>query len=115
MSELWYEAEKEAKKLSFFETLDSHERRKLIESKLKKKASELSEKLVDAFNTMGVEKIVAEGILEGIQKSHRHLQGEFWTGMLNVMEHYGKTKWFDPRNEFAVKMCQRMAKAGNEF
>ena len=115
MSSIWYEAEQEAKAISGVEEIDSHERRNIIEGILKKKVTELTERLVDGFNTMGSEDVVREGMFDGIQRSHRYLQGEFWKGMLKVIKNYGENKHFDARNEFAVKMCKRMGEAGEKW
>jgi len=108
-SNSWYEAEKEAKEHSCFEKLEPKEQKEMIEKIFKEKIFNLSRELVDCFNTMGNEKLVLNSMLDGIQRSHRHLQQVFWNSMVNVMEQYSKTDQFDGRNSFAVEMCKRMS------
>lgn len=81
------------------------------EEKTKKEVSELMSTLVDAFNTSNSD-IIEAGILEGINKNHRFIQSEFWSGMVKVMKQYSeqdKTMFFDGRNEHCRDMCKRMA------
>jgi hypothetical protein len=59
---------------------------------------------------MGNTDLAVEGLFEGIQKTHRYIQGEFWTVIAKIIDKYGKTEFFDARNEFAVQMCQRISK-----
>jgi len=73
----------------------------------------LMKQLVDAFNTSADETTEA-GMLQGINKSHRYLQAEFWTGMINVMRKYSEqdeNMFFDGRNIHCRKMLKRMVEA----
>jgi len=114
---LYRKAEKEAKKVAEICKIDNGwEIRKITCEHLKELMVEEAKTIVDSLNIMGgdVQEAVLEGMLEGINKSHRSLQGEFWGVMLKLIKKYGESKYFDPRNEWAVKMCRRMAIAGED-
>lgn len=73
----------------------------------------LTRELVDAFNSSYLRE-AEQAILEGINRSHRTLQAEFWAGMKNVMVKYSqqdKSVFFDGRNEHCRDMTRRMSKA----
>lgn len=99
-----------------FNITDGSTIRQMINEELKKKMKEKGRELVDTLNIMGgdVQEAAKEGLLEGIMSSHPYLQGEFWSVMLKIIDGYGKNKFVDARNEFAVEMCQRMAVAGDD-
>jgi len=119
MSEnLYYKAKEKAEETArICEITDSGEIRKIITEELTKLTQEMSETLVDTLNCSGggVHEAVLEGFLAGVNRSHRYLQGEFWSTMLKVIKKYGESEYFDARNEFAVKMCKRMAEAGENY
>ena len=96
---------------------DGFEIRKMTCEYVKKAMVKEGQEIVDTLNIMGGDfhTAVLEGMLEGIQTSHRHLQGEFWLVMLKLIKKYGETDRYDGRNQFAVKMCQRMAEAGEKY
>ena len=70
--------------------------------------------LVELTNsTANDAEIIAEGIYQGIAKSHRYLQGEFWIVMEKVIRKYQDAP-SDPRNQFAKDMCRAMIKGNDE-
>ena len=76
--------------------------------------SNLMRKLVDAFNASGSSDVVIEGMLDGINRSHRHLQYEFWNNFIVLMDKYSsqdEDRFFDGRNLVCRQMTQRMALA----
>jgi phosphoenolpyruvate-protein kinase (PTS system EI component) len=79
--------------------------------------SETAAQLVDDFNASGSKDDVIEGIIQGITKSHRHLQGEFWMAMAEVCKKYSELddRYFDPRNAFAKDMTKRMSEGAMNF
>lgn len=91
--------------------LEGNDRRELIDKMVKEKVQETTEFLVDAFNSMGNEELVRKAMLEGITRSHRCIQQEFWTGMFKNIEEYGNSEEFDSRNIWAIRYCKQMADA----
>jgi hypothetical protein len=111
------EATLKAKELAeICDITDSGEINKLKCEKLKELMKVEGRELVDSLNVVGhdIEKAVLDGLLEGINTSHRYLQGEFWGLMLKLIKAYGDSKFHDARNKWAVDMCRRMAKAGED-
>lgn len=116
-SKFYYEAEKVAKETAAeCEITDSLKVREMTCENLKSLMVQEGQELTEALNVMGsdIQEAVVSGFLEGIQSSHRYLQGEFWTVMLKIIKAYGDTDRFDARNEWAVQMCKRMAIAGGD-
>ena len=93
---------------------DSDQLPRSIKGKLDELLVSAVETIMDELNG-GNPQDVARVMLGQITKSHRFLQGEFWSSMLKVIKQYGELEHFDPRNEFAVKMCKRMAEAGEYY
>jgi hypothetical protein len=117
MNSLYWEIDKEVREVAKnCDITDVCEINKMICTRLKEKMVEEGRKIVDSLNIMDsdVKNAVMEGLLNGIFSTHRTLQGDFWDGMLKLIKKYGETKYFDARNEWAVKMCQRMAMAGED-
>ena len=117
MSTLYHSAKAEVEKITeACEITDRIEIDKMIMERIKTKMVEVGEMLTDSLNIMDedVHKTVVEGLLQGINRSHRYLQGEFWQNMLKVINEYGNNKHFDGRNHYAVEMCKRMAIAGED-
>lgn len=118
MENLYREAEAIAK--NHAEALgitDSWEIRKLICEELKKEMVKVGQALTDSLNIMGgdIEEAVQDGLLEGLQRSHRELQSNFWKSMLIIIKKYGDTEYFDGRNGWAVEMCKRMGIAAERY
>jgi len=71
-------------------------------------AADTMAKLIDLTNTMGSEEHVVAGIVEGIIRSHRHLQ---YKGILAIFQALGEFgalpegQFTDGRNAFAHKLC----------
>ena len=95
-----------------YPALEGDDRRELIDKMMKEKIQETTEFLVDAFNTMGYEEDVRKAMLAGINRSHRYIQQEFWSGMFKNIKEYGETNpnRYDARNEWAVRTCKEMSK-----
>jgi len=117
MSKMYIELEEEARETAKeYGVTDPCRIREMVCIRIKGKMIEEAQKLTDTLNSMGndVQEAVINGFLEGLQRSHRYLQGEFWGAMLKIIKKYGETEYFDARNEWAVKMCARMAMAGED-
>lgn len=74
-----------------------------------KRVKELMEALIDETNTMASEKEVIEGMYQAMTSSHRFLQNEFMRALLKMLEQYAKSG-ADPRNAWAVKFAEEVAK-----
>jgi len=117
MSEMYRRIEKEVTAVAEeFKITDSCRIRGMVCEGIQKEMTKEAQKLTDTLNTMGsdIQEAVINGFLDGLKYSHRYLQGEFWGAMLKIIKKYGETKHFDARNEWAVKMCARMAMAGED-
>lgn len=55
---------------------------------------------------------VADMMLEGVLRSHRYLQGEFWNTIIHLMKRYAESepRYFDLQNERSRKMCEEIVK-----
>lgn len=69
--------------------------------------------LVDQTNTMGYENEVVEGIVAGLQGSHRTLQQSFVRALVKAMKEYGESHT-DLRNEAAVALAKKIGELGDE-
>jgi hypothetical protein len=85
--------------------------RKYIDDKIKEDVVKLTMSMVDVNNGIQSPE-VASMMLEGVLRSHRHLQGEFWNTIIHLMKKYAESdsRYFDPRNENARKMCEEIVK-----
>jgi len=85
--------------------------RKYIDDEIKEAIVKMTMDMVDVNNGPRSSE-VAEMMLEGVLRSHRYLQGEFWNTILQLMKKYAESdrKYFDPRNENARKMCEEIVK-----
>jgi hypothetical protein len=108
MTNLYYQSQAEIEK--DYPDISPEEKREMITKKLKEKVSKTVETLVDTCNTIGMQDTVRAGILEGIIRSHRYLQNEFFIALFDVMKRYGETEW-DLRNKWAVEACKKASKA----
>ena len=66
--------------------------------------------LVECTNSTGYRKQVIDGIVQGLTSSHRQLQSDFMLALVKALKEYGNTAT-DLRNEYVVKMAQRMVVA----
>ena len=108
-------AEVEEKNQKYNLGLEGKELRDEIRKVFKKKVTEHTQILVDSLNTMGCSDSVVDAMLTGIRLSHRHLQGEFWHGIIKLMKAQGNldpVRDFDGRNEWTKEACERMYIAG---
>ena len=55
---------------------------------------------------------VIAGMLQGMGRTHRYIQSEFWRGMLEFIKQTSKLENFDGRNEWTQDLCARMYQAG---
>jgi len=77
-------------------------------------ASPVAQALVEMTNTSVCRKEdLANAIFDGITRSHRYLQGEFWMVMKEVIRKYSETEWVDARNQFAKDMCREFIDRGD--
>ena len=85
--------------------------RKYIDDEIKEAIVKMTMDMVDVNNGLRSSE-VAEMMLEGVLRSHRYLQGEFWNTILHLMKKYAESdrKYFDPQNENARKMCEEIVK-----
>jgi len=116
-SKFYAEAEKKAEETAkICKITDSYEIQKIKCVELENLMKEEGRELVDSLNIMGgdIQKAMVNGLLQGINTSHRYLQGEFWGVMLKLIKAYGASEFHDPRNKWAVDMCKRMAMAGED-
>lgn len=85
--------------------------RKYIDDELKETIGKMTMEMVDANNGLRPSD-VAEMMLDGLFRTHRYLQGEFWNTIIHLMKKYAESdrRYFDPRNENARKMCEEIVK-----
>jgi len=85
--------------------------RKHIDDEIKEAVVAKTMEIVDLTNGLRSPEL-AEMMLEGVLRSHRYLQGEFWNTMIHLMKKYAESdrKYFDPQNENARKMCEEIVK-----
>lgn len=85
--------------------------RKHIDDEIKEVIVKMTMDMVDVNNGLRSTE-VAEMMLEGVLRSHRHLQGEFWNTIIHLMKKYAESepRHFDQRNENTRKMCEEIVK-----
>ena len=87
---------------------ESEIKRHIAEQKRKADVRAAMQTLIDTTNVMGGDDIVAAGILEGIEASHRTLQQSFMRSFVLAMKEYGETPFKDGRNEAAVSTAKKI-------
>ena len=80
-----------------------------------KEVREAMEVLVNATNTMGSDKLVSQGIVEGLENCHRTLQQSFMRCFVAAMKEYGDTRFFDARNEASVDFAKKIGEMDEYF
>lgn len=80
-----------------------------------KEVAEAMAVIVNATNTMGTEAEVVEGIVEGIENSHRTLQQSFFRCFHKAMKEYGDTRWRDARNDASVDFAKEVGEMDVHF
>jgi hypothetical protein len=88
--------------------------RERYDVKLIEEVSKVTRFLLDFSNVMGSGTSVAEGMLDGIIRTHRTIQADFITNLINTLEAYGDSAT-DPRNQGAVAQAKRMATNANNW
>jgi len=85
--------------------------RKHIDDEIKEAVVAKTMEMVDLTNGLRSPEL-AEMMLEGVLRSHRYLQGEFWNTIIHLMKKYAETdpRYFDPQNENSRKMCEEIVK-----
>lgn len=85
--------------------------RKHIDDEIKEVVVAKTMEMVDLTNGLRSPEL-AGMMLEGVLRSHRYLQGDFWNTMIHLMKKYAESdrKYFDPRNENSRKMCEEIVK-----
>ena len=89
--------------------------RHIRETKKVTEVREAMETIVNATNTMGSDKLVSQGIVEGIENCHRTLQQSFMRCFVAAMKEYGDTRFFDPRNEASVDFAKKIGEMEEHF
>ena len=80
-----------------------------------KEVTEAMKTIVDATNTMGSDKLVTEGIVEGLTSCHRTLQQSFMRCFVAAMKEYGDTPFRDARNDASVDFARKIAEMEEHF
>ena len=85
--------------------------RKHIDDEIREVVVKQTMDLVDVNNGLHSTE-VADMMLEGVLRSHRYLQGEFWNTIIHLMKRYAESepRYFDPQNERSRKMCEEIVK-----
>jgi hypothetical protein len=84
-------------------------RREMFKNEVEVLVSTAMMELVETTNSSAVrEDILAEAMCNGMIRSHRYLQGEFWKVFIKAMDMYADRAGTDPRNEWAVGAVKRM-------
>lgn len=85
--------------------------RKHIDDEIKEVVVKQTMEMVDLTNGLRSPEL-AEMMLEGVLRSHRYLQGEFWNTIIHLMKKYAESepRYFDPQNENSRKMCEEIVK-----
>ena len=85
--------------------------RKYIDDEIREVVVKQTMVLVDVNNGLSA-KEVADMMLEGVLRSHRYLQGEFWNTIIHLMKRYAESepRYFDLQNEKSRKMCEEIVK-----
>ena len=73
------------------------------------KMAEAYDKMSHLVNVMGSTEPMVKALLSCVQSDHRTLQQSFFGVIFKLIEDYGKTKYFDLRNEASVKACKDIA------
>lgn len=112
VTEEYFKAKQLGEKLGW----DSEEIYREADNAVRHRVMEMTRDLVDAFNSTGSHETIILGMLDGITKSHRFLQSEFWAGMICLMARYGDLPehCFDARNEVYQRVTKRMARVAHD-
>ena len=88
----------------------------LFEKEYHERATKLFAECIDTLNA-SCKSNTEKAFMESLTKTHRYIQGEFWMFIKNLADKYSQLPdmYFDPRNEFAKGMCERMVKGANNF
>jgi len=79
--------------------------------KKQEKVEELFKALISEVNTMGSEDAVADGLVEGLLRSHRTLQQSFVRSFITACQKIDKMDNItDMRNEQSIKILKQIAK-----
>lgn len=80
-----------------------------------KEVREAMATIVEATNTMGSDKLVTQGIVEGLENCHRTLQQSFMRCFVDAMKEYGDTRFRDPRNDASVEFAKKIGEMEEHF
>ena len=101
------EAQEKASKLKESCKFDDKEFYQCRNEMVKEAVSLNVKELVECTNASGYQDQIVEGIVDGLAKSHRYLQGEFMMALGKALVEYGKIST-DARNQAGVEMSARM-------
>ena len=74
------------------------------------KMAEAYDKMSHLVNVMGSTEPMVKALLACVQSDHRTLQQSFFGVIFKLIEEYGKSEYYDLRNEASVKACMKIAK-----
>jgi hypothetical protein len=88
-----------------------------VTEEIERQAAQLIYTLGDMLNASATTPAVVKGMLNGMLRQHRYLQGETMSALSQFLTQYGNVeqRHIDGRNEFAVKMAKRMGTASTNF
>lgn len=111
ITQVWDDSQK------FKDMMSSEELEEWRKERILERVSETSALIVDDLNASGSKNLVVDGMLQGIIKSHRYLQGEFWMAMSQLCKKYSELddRYFDERNRFAKDLAKRMAEGAENI
>ena len=84
--------------------------KEMFDAEYNDKAVQMFMDMLDAFNSSAHEE-TNKAFLEAMNRTHRHIQGEFIQNITKVFKAYSEqdaNRFFDGRNLFAKEMCARM-------
>ena len=88
-----------------------------VNEEIERQAAQLIYTLGDMLNASATTPTVVKGLVNGMHRQHKYLQGETMSALTRFLTEYGNSEpmHIDGRNEFAVKMAERMGKASTNY
>lgn len=83
-------------------------KRHMENQKTIKRVREAITVVIDETNSLGSAQCISQGIFEALTGSHRTLQQSFMRELVEALEQYSKTNFFDARNEASVKLAGKI-------
>ena len=115
------EAEKEVEETAALyspeDAMSNEDKRDMRKDIVRQRVAEATASIAETLNGGNQEDVVA-GMMEGLRRTHRYIQSEFWKGMIEMIKQTSELDSavnFDGRNEWTKAWCERMHKAGWEI